>query len=878
MSTHTSVTRYIPLNAPETANLADEKTLLPLAVYQDLARFIEKALHTASTLTGSTKVNEVRSHNAVSIDGERGTGKTSVLVNLHKYLKSAHEDILKDIHILEPVDPTLLEENESLFLHVIVAAVLSDEDAKKLQGTNPEGYKQLNQALDKLAHALECIEVQNDERGMDKLRALFGNKHLADRVHDFFRAVLQLLGKKLLVLPIDDVDTSLNRAFENLEIVRRYLTTPYVLPIVSGDRELYSEVTWRDFHGRLTEDSKYNLEQAYVTAIGLANEYQRKVLPLPRRLVMPPVSNYLNDRDITLGLPAMISLPNFHAWLKIFLAGPVNGREGSDLTLPIPSLRALTQLVNSCSDLIPDLPQAIRSAENPLQVMRAWQMPTISPDIIKAFHAEHQRLNKEKKREFGPAYRQFAQQPHEQAGPIAGGSLDQAAISNWERTLSDYFQYEPHAGSVYLVLQAYQYWQGLANSSEEEREGSIFDTPLFQPLQHDAARLEQFVKQVDFSEWQERLKDKLPYSWLSRLDAHKTLLPYPVAEVGVNSAKDWKYWEVISGAHTSSEVKSKAGFLLSLLTQHNYYTNAKRSMMLNIGRVFELLIASLIGKVSLQTLQGIVQEAPFHSTSALAPTKTLSLGFDEDDEPIENGLNEVSGEVNPQLEQLQAEIEDWRARHKLDHVRFSPWLVYKVFNKVFSQVAGFKNVPNGMKEVGAALDKVSMVFYATWSAFGSFEKGLLFGLPDVVATVNLNSPHNFEQNDHFKVNVLPFAPTKGQRGQDTPDSLAKRQYGAGTRTASFFLADHPIRLWLDEVSVIAWPKVVKKLSAKEWLCDLLGVTAPDRLTQNFLESELSGRSEENRQEIITEMTQLYPKASELTTLVKANQRLLASFS
>ena len=80
MSTSTTTTRHIPLNAPETANL-DDGTLLPLRVYEDLAGFITKALHTVNSKGDSTKLNEVRSHNAVSIDGERGTGKTSVLVN-----------------------------------------------------------------------------------------------------------------------------------------------------------------------------------------------------------------------------------------------------------------------------------------------------------------------------------------------------------------------------------------------------------------------------------------------------------------------------------------------------------------------------------------------------------------------------------------------------------------------------------------------------------------------------------------------------------------------------------------------------------------------------------------------------------------------------
>ncbi len=215
---------------------------------------------------------------------------------------------------------------------------------------------------------------------MDKLRAMFGNQHLADCVQHFFKTTLDLLDKKLLVLPIDDVDTSLNRAFENLEIIRRYLTTPYVLPIVSGDRDLYREVTWRDFHGRLTKDSHYRPREAYDRAVDLAIEYQRKLLPLPRRLVMPEVSEYLtekSDRAINLELKGekLISLNSFYVWLQIFISGPVNGLEDSQLSLPIPSIRALTQLINHCGSLIPDLPPAIRNASDELQVKRLWQMP-----------------------------------------------------------------------------------------------------------------------------------------------------------------------------------------------------------------------------------------------------------------------------------------------------------------------------------------------------------------------------------------------------------------------------------------------------------------------------------------------------------------------
>lgn len=220
--------RYIPLNAGESAVLPDANTLLPHnEVYEPLAQMIIEAVNKAKAAKGKS-LNELREHSAISIDGARGTGKTAVLVNLKSFLKD--QDVLKDVHILDPVDPTLLENGESLFLHIIVAAVLHDKEVKEAQKQQPNSSRSLNQTLEKLAQSLESVETQQQHHGMDKIRAMYSNKLLADCVQDFFREVLGLLGKQLLILPIDDVDTSLNRAFENLEIVRRYLATPMFCP------------------------------------------------------------------------------------------------------------------------------------------------------------------------------------------------------------------------------------------------------------------------------------------------------------------------------------------------------------------------------------------------------------------------------------------------------------------------------------------------------------------------------------------------------------------------------------------------------------------------------------------------------------------------
>ncbi|MCG3726952.1 antiviral RADAR system adenosine triphosphatase RdrA [Vibrio cincinnatiensis] len=779
---------YIPLNAGESAVLPEANTLLPREeVYEPLAKMIIEAVEKVNAASGRS-LNELREHSAISIDGARGTGKTAVLVNLKSYLKD--QDVLKDVHILEPVDPTLLEDCDSLFLHIIVAAVLHDKDVKEAQRKEPNKVRCLNQTLEKLAQSLESVETQKERHGMDKVRAMYSNENLADCVQDFFREVLSLLEKKLLILPIDDVDTSLNRAFENLEIVRRYLATPYVLPIVCGDLELYNDVTWRDFHGRLTKDSSYRRKEAYEKSIELASEYQRKILPFTRRLSMPPVCNYWQQSNIYLikdQKTEVMSLRNFIAWMEIFLSGPVNGLEGSKLKLPIPSIRALTQLVRHCSDLIPKLPASIRSGDTQ-DIRKNWQM--LSPQ-------------------------------------------DEMELSNRNamvQKMTDYFCYEPKAGAVYLSLLAKQHWNTVATSESSNQHRSIFDTPLFQPLIQATVNFELFDKADDLSAWRKLLQKRLPEEWLAGIKSHKTILPYPVAEVGVNSKKGWDFnseTKSLSLPEFDDAKKKKAVVLIALLAQSNFYTDAKQSMLLNIGRVFELIIASIVGPLSVEDIHAIMSKAPFFSTAALAPTKVIT--FDDQGSRSISSANEGSKEtqndkydLSPIVEELHEEIERWRETSNVNQIDLSPWLVYKVFNKVYSQAASAEYVPNGMKHIGTALNMVAHCFYSTWFAFGSFEKGELFGLPNVVATTNINPENlkNYTNNDQYNVNIRPLLDTLS----DDSDLKA----------VSVVLNNHPLKNWIDEVIKLDWPKSDGDLEAKaqEFLRKELSITAQriNRLT------------------------------------------------
>lgn len=900
--------RYIPLNAGESAVLPEANTLLPRnEVYEPLAQMIIDAVNKAEAAE-SRSLNELREHNAISIDGERGTGKTAVLVNLKSYLnQDEHKSILSKVHILDPVDPTLLENGESLFLHIIVAAVLHDKDVKEQQRNKPDKARSLNQTLEKLAQSLESVETQQDRYGMDKVRAMFSNKQLADCVQDFFREVLGLLGKQLLILPIDDVDTSLNRAFENLEIVRRYLATPYVLPIVCGDRKLYNDVTWRDFHGRLTKDSSYRRKEAYDTAVLLAAEYQRKTLPFPRRLTMPEVSRYWQQSNIYLrdDKPAdVMPLRNFIAWLEIFLAGPVNGLGDSQLSLPIPSMRALTQLLNRCHQLIPALPKAVKEADSTLQVKRAWQMPDVPVKAIEEFEKEYQQRHKDQKREYGSAYTTFAKFSKPSSAVDASTGEDNVDRKKWLLSLEKHFKFEPAGGAAYLVLLASKHWQQWQDAAAGQHSGSVFDTPLFQPRMHGNVNYHHFERKHDLSDWEGTLKDKLPKVWFRDLSGLKTILPYPLAEVGSNINKDLQKqlsysrnannqnWLAalgkVSADFTSNELLSrKAGLLLNLLAEHYFYTTARRTVLLNIGRIFELIITSLLGDVELIDLQRILHSAPFFSAKSQVQDIAVSEQQDVNDgDQITDDSNdeEVEDPLDLALSDLQQEIAQWRKDYSIAELDVSPWLIYKVFEKVYAMVSD-----NGNREsdLAAALNKAGLVFYATWSAFGSFEKGRLFGLPELTTGVGLHSAKNFESNEHFKMNIGHLAPRNNQLPlPDMKTAQERKHYGAGIRSITYVLTTHPLRKWIDEIpnldkvsTTSSEPPMLGKTASKvglaskpkAWLCEKLGLNTGDRLTEFSIAKAIEDWSQKQCHNLFNDMETEYPKATERSVLKKALQ-------
>lgn len=801
---------YFPLDQGERASHLHVDQLLPRDVYERLAQMLQQSVLQLPPVVESETVESVdedlqftrgRGHSTIFLDGDRGTGKTTVIVNLPAYLSTPEvqerfPNLAAQVHILKPIDPSQLEDDDDLFLNVVVAAVLGDDNIKRGRDRDPDRWQALYNSLQRLGTALAGRETQGDGVGLDRLRAFMETQELAGAVHDFFVKAACLLGKRLLVLPIDDVDTTLHRAFENLEVVRRYLASPALLPIVCGDLRLYRDVTWRDAFRRLTKDVVGFHSEARPTAESLALEYLRKILPLHRRLRMPEVGAFLRNNRILIGTPRdggrapRLTLPDLEAWLRALLAGPVNDHENSRLPIPIPTVRALSQLLGRVRNDIPALDLAFHNETAPHPVT----------DLMRRI-----------------AYRRNGETPQarrrDQAPPSAATDASSLSLSRWLSALLDHFMYEPGGGAACLVLMAARHWR-------EDSHSSVLATPLFAPLKQIGQHDLRYIETRSALNWKADLDGRLPESWVNAL-LDEAILPFATPEIGRAVVPD--RWEIDPEEFEDPVASGTLTLLIDLITHRNFYSPSKRATLICSGRILELVVTGLVRDISVEDFNRILNSAPFHSAVAVAATKVAHITVEEDetselesgedateedwnedardedawdDETIYFDIAEADSTVerDDAIQSLAGAINEWRRECTADRLPLSPWLIYCALNKAFNQAPLFTKPlkVNEQPSKEALSDVVASglaAFNSFWAAVASFEKGPLFDLPLELSNVNLlNRRGNFHRNALFTQNISPLL-------TDEYGSIRGEQVISATRA----LSKHPLRKLLGDL-------------------------------------------------------------------------------
>ncbi|KXG83663.1 antiviral RADAR system adenosine triphosphatase RdrA [Pseudomonas mosselii] len=766
-----------PIEQKEQAAQRDHSTLLARDVYAKLSGLLAENLY---ALPDEDNLDQHRAHRAILIDGKRGTGKSSVLVNLSSFLAShGQKKLVDEIHVLQPVDPTLLEESDDLFLNVIVAAIIRDKAVANALSTASPKAEEFHHQLQILGKTLEALQSQREKYGLDKLRAFMGSHDINQQVHELFKRALGLVNKKLLVLPIDDVDTSLNKAFENLEVVRRYLTSPYVQPIISGDLELYLDVTWRDFHKKLTNG--VHTPDARGTAEDLAKEYQRKIMPLPLRLKMPTASQYLSDSKIFLCKDDedYIPLPTFWRWIDALLNERTNSQPNKRLSISISTVRELAQLVFAFRSIIPRLHTLLETAEVPLEAEwaphRFLFMPSAAVPALEHFSRDFkraQRQSEKHQREAGRlhAYTNFFAATDVQRS--APNPEQEALISASKTILLAHLRHEnPHTPAC-LVLEADLHLNALRKYNADTRASSLFKPRLFHPMQLPTTTIEQFpetLRRQHLSEWY-----NISPTYLLDGVSSDEYYPYALPEAGQATT-----------SYKRVALSPSGQFIKDLLLHRSFYTESKSAQMIFTGRLFELVVTSLVTDIEPHDIHDLIIRPPFYSVPSL-------LEADDDTEELSTDVHQDSG-YDDTLIQFTNNIKRWRQRHALEHRPLSSWFIFNCMNSVYSSAWDFnppvKNGQSPTRATPAALFLTARRIYrGLWNAFACFEKGDTFGLPPVTTSFKVSDRNNFEQSLSYKQNIQAFMRKQGDRA-----------FGEEVQAYTYCLADHPLLALIEDL-------------------------------------------------------------------------------
>ncbi|XPV77513.1 MAG: hypothetical protein ACNI27_06275 [Desulfovibrio sp.] len=296
-----------------------------------------------------SKKREIQqAHDAIFVSASRGCGKTAFLLNIkniwEKYIRDCEEEYPK-LHFCSEIDPTLLAMNDN-FVNVVIAHLFNEvEQSLRIakQSVKEEFYRELS----RLAESLGQYESHDGLPGIDRIVSYKSGIQLRQAFQSFVEVCLGLVDADAIVIPIDDVDMALRQAFDVLDVVRRLLSCPYIIPVVSGDDALYRPLIRSHFRKGGKEGRDQILLKGQAT--DLTDAYLTKIFPNQNRLALLPLERLvekmvLKDKNYDDG-----KLPAYSYLLKLrdYLCPFVNGQERSYDYPEARTARQLMQLVKS---------------------------------------------------------------------------------------------------------------------------------------------------------------------------------------------------------------------------------------------------------------------------------------------------------------------------------------------------------------------------------------------------------------------------------------------------------------------------------------------------------------------------------------------------
>ncbi|WP_372384263.1 antiviral RADAR system adenosine triphosphatase RdrA [Vibrio sp. BS-M-Sm-2] len=588
------------------------------------------------------------SHNAILVSGQRGTGKTVFLRNCEKLWKKSckKENIQEEeLKFLNVIDPTMLVNNDH-FSNVIIAQIYYVVEKKIKRSSGCHGVSSVSEqekshfynSLKKLADALGKKDDFNGHSGIDKILQYNSGIQIENYFHLFIESAINLLGCQALVLPIDDVDMALGRAFEVVDDVRRLLGCPYIIPIVSGDMRLYEQMTNVHFDSNAYDSKSKNeglTDEGKDVSKELTTSYLTKVFPNQMRIGLQPITQIIPKLRIVPHLSGGLRIVEYYNLIFNRFYFLCSNEEVINNWPEPESARELTQLVRSIN------PEVLRDESiNPV-----WM-----------------------------AYQSWAAQ--KKNGVSFTNAMSWFTLNNLDKdssfNIESLIAFNP---KMQMSKDRYPWANKCFFDSQKDSLNSMFS---LQPKQVSAQLNGNLsILESAYNEKSYTLRSMPPYEFFD----------------------DKKY--VTQGAikntnsSLSEERKSKSNLLLDVYTYGDYYSTLSNTYQyVFCSRAFELILFSFVNKsVDVEKdIYNILGRRPFYSIFNANPTKVIQDGDYEEEVEKESDSKRSSAKI------LSGEINEWKVNNRelFEEINSSDLIsIFSfMFNKTFSALNLYKSKKN----------------------------------------------------------------------------------------------------------------------------------------------------------------------------------------
>ena len=260
------------------------------------------------------------SNNIIAFCGQRGQGKTSTLLSFTNALENIDirtESDLSDcsFSVLPPIDPTILEEKQNilaLFLsRVYQFAEYSWLNANRAAAFCPDNGPSESDKNDLLNKFQKCLSGINaikfsKDSGIENLYDLHeisDSARLKSNIFSLVQSTLEFCEKRkkaryqFLVLQLDDTDVQIEKGYEILEDIRKYLSLPNIIVIMATDIDLLRRTVEQHFYKEFKATTDLNTEDTKEKIIKemriIACKYLDKLIPPTHEIHLPHLDDMI---------------------------------------------------------------------------------------------------------------------------------------------------------------------------------------------------------------------------------------------------------------------------------------------------------------------------------------------------------------------------------------------------------------------------------------------------------------------------------------------------------------------------------------------------------------------------------------------------------